>query len=98
MFTEHKGLQHIIDQKELTKSQRRWVEWLNDYECEIRHHPGKANVVVDALSKKERAKSLHIKALTLTIRSNLTTQIRFAQMEALKPENIVEENLRGMDN
>ncbi|KAI3499634.1 hypothetical protein L1887_35438 [Cichorium endivia] len=50
IFTDHKSLQHILNQKELNMRQRRWVELLSDYECEIRYHPGKANVVADALS------------------------------------------------
>ncbi|KAD5802658.1 hypothetical protein E3N88_14018 [Mikania micrantha] len=47
VFTDHKSLQHILNQKELNMRQRRWVELLNDYDCEIRYHPGKANVVAD---------------------------------------------------
>ncbi|GKD09430.1 putative reverse transcriptase domain-containing protein, partial [Tanacetum coccineum] len=54
MFTDHKSLQHILDQKELNMRQRRWLELLSDYDCEIRYHPGKANVVADAMSQKER--------------------------------------------
>ncbi|GJZ89404.1 putative reverse transcriptase domain-containing protein [Tanacetum coccineum] len=49
VFTDHKSLQHILDQKELNMRQRRWLELLSDYDCEIRYHPGKANVVADAL-------------------------------------------------
>ncbi|GKD07805.1 putative reverse transcriptase domain-containing protein [Tanacetum coccineum] len=45
VFTDHKSLQHIIDQKDLNIRQRRWLELLSDYDCEIRYHPGKANVV-----------------------------------------------------
>ncbi|GJZ23994.1 reverse transcriptase domain-containing protein [Tanacetum coccineum] len=49
---------HILDQKELNMIQRCWLEWLADYDCKIRYHPGKANVVADALSQKERIKPL----------------------------------------
>ncbi|GJZ35254.1 putative reverse transcriptase domain-containing protein [Tanacetum coccineum] len=58
MFINHKSLQHILDQKELNMRQRRWLELLADYDCEIRYHPRKANVVADALSRKERIKPL----------------------------------------
>ncbi|GJT91076.1 reverse transcriptase domain-containing protein [Tanacetum coccineum] len=58
VFTDHKSLQHILDQKELNMRQRCWLELLADYDCEIRYHPGKANVVADALSWKELIKPL----------------------------------------
>nr|GEZ72056.1 putative reverse transcriptase domain-containing protein [Tanacetum cinerariifolium] len=56
MFTDHKSLQHILDQKELNMRQQRWLELLSDYDYEIRYHSRKANVVADALSQKERTK------------------------------------------
>nr|GEY52123.1 putative reverse transcriptase domain-containing protein [Tanacetum cinerariifolium] len=58
VFTYHKILQHILDQKELNMRQRRWLELLSDYDCEIHYHPGKANVVADALIQKEQIKPL----------------------------------------
>ncbi|GJT23759.1 putative reverse transcriptase domain-containing protein [Tanacetum coccineum] len=58
VFTDHNSLQHILDQKELNMRQRRWLELLSDYDCKIRYHSGKANVVADALSQKERLKPL----------------------------------------
>ncbi|GKD16119.1 putative reverse transcriptase domain-containing protein, partial [Tanacetum coccineum] len=48
VFTDHKSLQHILDQKELNMRQRRWLELLSDYDCEIRYHSGKANVILEA--------------------------------------------------
>ncbi|GJZ66794.1 putative reverse transcriptase domain-containing protein [Tanacetum coccineum] len=70
VFTDHKSLQHILDQKELNMRQRRWLELLSDYDCDIRYHLGKANVVAYALSQ--------------------------AQIEAQKPENLVNEDVGGM--
>ncbi|GJS40951.1 putative reverse transcriptase domain-containing protein [Tanacetum coccineum] len=60
VFTDHKILQHILNQKELNMRQHCWLELLSDYVCEIRYHPGKANVVADALCRKERIKPLRV--------------------------------------
>ncbi|GJW07494.1 putative reverse transcriptase domain-containing protein [Tanacetum coccineum] len=70
VFTDYKSLQHILDQKELNLRQRRWLELLSDYDYDIRYHPGKENLVADALSQ--------------------------AQIEALKLENLENEDVGGM--
>nr|GEY94935.1 putative reverse transcriptase domain-containing protein [Tanacetum cinerariifolium] len=71
---------------------------LNDYDCEIRYHQGKANVVDGALSRKERSKPLRVRALVMTIGLNLPKQIFSAQSEARKEENFINEDLHGMIN
>ncbi|GJX97813.1 putative reverse transcriptase domain-containing protein [Tanacetum coccineum] len=78
-------------------SQRRWLELLADYNCEIHYHHGKANVVADALRRKERIKPFRIRSLIMTLHPKLPTQILKAQTEAIKEENIKAKNLRGMD-
>nr|GEV49303.1 putative reverse transcriptase domain-containing protein [Tanacetum cinerariifolium] len=102
VFTKYKSLQHVLSQKELNMIQRRWLELLVDYDYEIRYHPGKANVVADALSRKRiiksrRVKPLRVRSLIMNIHSNLPSQILEAQTEALKEENVQAENLRGME-
>ncbi|GJT80352.1 putative reverse transcriptase domain-containing protein [Tanacetum coccineum] len=76
--------------------QRRWLELLSDYDCDIRYHPGKANVVADALSRKERSRPLRVRALVMTMGLNLPKKILEAQTEALKPENLSAEDVGGM--
>ncbi|GKA93247.1 putative reverse transcriptase domain-containing protein [Tanacetum coccineum] len=95
VFTDHKSLQHILDQKELNMRQHRWLELLSDYDYEIRYHPGKANVVADALSRKER-EPLRVRALVMTIGLDLPKRILKAQTEARKPENIKKEDVGGI--
>nr|GEX97631.1 putative reverse transcriptase domain-containing protein [Tanacetum cinerariifolium] len=96
VFTDHKSLQHILDQKELNMRQRRWLELLSDYDCDIHYHLGKENVVANALSKKEREPPLSIRALVMTIGLDLPRQILNAQTKARKPENIKKEDVGGM--
>ncbi|GJV75176.1 putative reverse transcriptase domain-containing protein [Tanacetum coccineum] len=65
--------------------QRRWIELLSNYECKIKYHPGKANVVADALSRKERLKPRRVRAMSMTIQSTvLKAKILEAQSEASK--------------
>nr|GEU51770.1 putative reverse transcriptase domain-containing protein [Tanacetum cinerariifolium] len=84
VFTDHKSLQYILNKKELNLRQRRWIELLSDYDCEIHYYLGKANVVDDALSRKERIKPLRVRDLTITIHSDLPKQIREAHEGAMK--------------
>nr|GEZ37610.1 putative reverse transcriptase domain-containing protein [Tanacetum cinerariifolium] len=88
VFTDHKSLQHILHKKELNMRQRRWLEFVADYDCEICYHPGKANVVADALSQKKQIKQLRVRSLIMTIHPKLPSQILKAENEALKEENV----------
>nr|GEX16244.1 putative reverse transcriptase domain, ribonuclease H-like domain, aspartic peptidase domain protein [Tanacetum cinerariifolium] len=94
VYTDHKSLQYILDQKELNMRQRRWIELLSDYDCEIRYHPGKANVVADALSRKDK-EPICGRALVVTVHNNLPEQIRNAQAKACEKENIGAEGFVG---
>ncbi|GJR03207.1 putative reverse transcriptase domain-containing protein [Tanacetum coccineum] len=96
VFTDHKSLHYFLNQKELNLRQRRWIELLSYYDCEIRYHPRKANVVADALSRKERDKPLCVRALMMTIHNDLPKRIREAQKEAIKKKYVKKENLGRM--
>ncbi|GJT32825.1 hypothetical protein Tco_0923244 [Tanacetum coccineum] len=76
---------------------RRLLRFLSDFDCKIRYHPGKASVAADALRRNERAKPPKVRALVMTINSNLPPQIHKAQVESLKTEKVKDENLHGMD-
>ncbi|GJS91740.1 putative reverse transcriptase domain-containing protein [Tanacetum coccineum] len=82
-FSKIKSPQYIFDQKYLNMRQRRWIELLSDYECEIKYYPGKENVVADSLSRKERLKPRRVRAMSITIHSGLKT--RFWKRRAKLP-------------
>ncbi|GJZ01295.1 putative reverse transcriptase domain-containing protein, partial [Tanacetum coccineum] len=82
-----KGLGAVLMQRE---------KLLSDYDCDIRYHPGKANAIADALSKKEREPPLRVRAIVMTIGLELPKQILNAQTEAWKPENLKNKDVRGM--
>ncbi|GJX49853.1 putative reverse transcriptase domain-containing protein [Tanacetum coccineum] len=77
--------------------QRRWIELFSDYECEIRYHPSKSNVVADALSRKERVKPRRVRAMVMTIQYGIRGMILAAQSKAFKQENILIQRLHGLD-
>ncbi|GKE29937.1 putative reverse transcriptase domain-containing protein, partial [Tanacetum coccineum] len=81
---------------ELFKKEELYAKFSNDYDCEIRYHPGKANIVADALSKKEQIKLLRVRALVMTISLDLPKQILKAQTEARRPKNLGAEDVGGM--
>nr|GEX21386.1 reverse transcriptase domain-containing protein [Tanacetum cinerariifolium] len=83
--------------KELNMHQKRWIELLNDYECEIKYHPGKANVVADALNRKERLKLRRLHAMSMTIHFGLKIKILAEQREAAKDLKAPVEWLQGLD-
>nr|GEZ30408.1 putative reverse transcriptase domain-containing protein [Tanacetum cinerariifolium] len=97
IYTDHKSLQHIFNQKEPNMRQRRWIELFNDYDCEICYHPSKANVVSDTLSRKERIKPKRVRAVNMTIQSSIKDRILAAQNEAYEVVNAPAEMLLGLD-
>ena len=60
IFTDHKSLKYIFQRRDLNMRQRRWLKLLKNYDCDILHHSGKANVVVDALRRKSSSSLAHI--------------------------------------
>ncbi|GJZ31316.1 putative reverse transcriptase domain-containing protein [Tanacetum coccineum] len=87
IYTDHRSLQYFLEKKDPNMRQRKWLDLLKDYDYEIRYRPGKANVVADALSRKEREKVKRIHSLRMIITYDLFDKIKMAQVEALKEEN-----------
>ena len=81
IYTDHKSLKYIFTQKELNMRQRRWLELIKDYDCSINYHPGKANVVADALSRKERLNML-------TMPEELHKEFEKLQLEVYLQEDV----------
>ncbi|GJY59842.1 putative reverse transcriptase domain-containing protein, partial [Tanacetum coccineum] len=76
-------MKELLEQlQELNMRQRRWLELISDYDCDIRYHPGKANIVAGALSRKERIEPLRVRALVMTIGLDVPKQILEAQIKA----------------
>ncbi|GKE64919.1 putative reverse transcriptase domain-containing protein, partial [Tanacetum coccineum] len=96
IYTDHKSLQHIFSQKELNMRQRRWIELFSDYDCEIRYHPGKENVVADALSRKEKVKRNRVRAKNMTIQSSIKDRILAAQKETCEESVELQKGLDEM--
>jgi hypothetical protein len=67
IYTDHKSLKYIFTQADLNMRQRRWLELIKDYDLEVHYHPGKANVVADALSHKAHCSCLSVEAFNETL-------------------------------
>ncbi|GJY81284.1 putative reverse transcriptase domain-containing protein [Tanacetum coccineum] len=93
IYTDHKSLQHIFSQKELNMRQRRWIKLFSDYDCEIRYHLGKVNVVANALSRKERVKPKRVRALNMILQSSIKDRILAAQKEAVDEFAVLQKGL-----
>ncbi|GJS61109.1 putative nucleotidyltransferase, ribonuclease H [Tanacetum coccineum] len=87
IYTDHRSLQYLLEKKDQNMRQRRWLDLLKDYDCEIRYDSGKVNVVADALNQKEREKVTWIHSLRMIVTFDLFDRIKAAQLEALKEEN-----------
>nr|GEX70644.1 reverse transcriptase domain-containing protein [Tanacetum cinerariifolium] len=84
----------LMNRREQNMRQHQWLKLLSDYDCEIRYQPRKANIVADALSRKEKIKPLRVRAIMMMIDLNLPSQNLNAQAQAMKEENVKEENLQ----
>ncbi|GJZ79121.1 putative reverse transcriptase domain-containing protein [Tanacetum coccineum] len=82
--------------KELNMRQHHWIELFCDYDGEIRYHPGKANVVADALSRKERVKSRRVRAINMILQSSIKDRILAAQKEVVDESTILQKGLDEM--
>ncbi|GJR57523.1 putative reverse transcriptase domain-containing protein [Tanacetum coccineum] len=96
IYTDHKIHQYIFSQKELNMRQRRWIELFSDYDCEICYHPSKANMVVDALSRKERVKPKRVRAMNMTLQSSIKDRILAAQKEVVDESAGLQKDLDEM--
>ncbi|RVW18440.1 Retrovirus-related Pol polyprotein from transposon 17.6 [Vitis vinifera] len=93
IFTDHKSLKYLFSQKELNMRQGRWIELLKDYDCIIQYHPGKANVVADALSRKSVGSLVAIRALVANfkVQPDLVGRIKALQKNDLNLVQLMEE-------
>ena len=98
IYTDHKSLKYIFTQKELNMRQRRWLEFVNDYDCDIHYHPGKANKVADALSRKRVASLVTLPRIPGPLRNDLNKlEIEFVvgQLSTLSLQPMIREEIKN---
>jgi len=98
IYTDHKSLKYIFTQKELNIRQRRWLEFVNDYDCDIHYHPGKANKVADALSRKRVASLVTLPRIPGPLRNDLNKlEIEFVvgQLSTLSLQPMIREEIKN---
>ncbi|CAH1420923.1 unnamed protein product [Lactuca virosa] len=95
IYTDHKSQRHIMDRSNLNMRQRRCLDVVNDYDCDILYHPSKANVVADALSRKSAGSSVPAACMRIYVDSPLVSLIREAQAEGMRLENWKLERIMG---
>lgn len=95
IYTDHKSLKYFFDQCDLNNRQRRWLDLVKHYDCDILYHPGKANVVADVLSRKATHYILRVKSLRMIVTPKLFDYIRDAPIESLTSSNPQKESIKG---
>ena len=95
IYTDHKSLKYLMHHPNLNMRQRRWLDVVKDYDCETLYHPGKANVVADALSRRAESAPIRDICMRMTVMTPVLDTIREAQEKAVRPENRKREQVIG---
>lgn len=95
IYTDNKSVKYFFDQRDLNMSQRIWLDLVKDYNCEMLYHPGKTNVVADALSRKARHFVLKVKSFRMVVTLDFYDRIKTTQQEACQYGDVNSQRLVG---